>query len=532
MAGGLLQLIAYGAEDMYLTNDPQITFFKVAYRRATNFSIQAFEKTFNDNPDFGSRGSVKLYRLGDLATKMYLRVIINKIPGKPGVKFAWVRRLGHAMLKSIEVKIGGMTIDKHYGTWLDIWYELARCGKHDRGYKVLIGDVDILTDYNDKEKPEYVMYIPLQFWFNRFYGLALPLIAIQYHEIYINVEFEEKEKLIVRSEEFFDYKDVKILEVGLVTNYIYLDMEERQRFAMVGHEYLIEQLQYYEDESLETNYKRLFLNFNYPTKELIWAAKNGKYTKGDKFLCYSNKKNWRKAVLKCSKQVLRDSIILLKPDEHPPNYGIWEEFNPGVIKYQSYNGNLTVTNKSKMSLWINIGSLMIGEYSITDKIIANINANDSKTIIIKVIDGMLSKDISVPLSQITDTRCNPGQGVYVYQFSNYGAYITGEKNPLKYAKLEYNDQDRVEKRNGRFFGDLQPYISHSNTPVEGINLYSFSLDPEKHQPMGSSNLSTIENIFLSLWFDDDIINIDSRLYIYAYSYNVYRIISGVTGLAY
>ncbi|ARF09838.1 NCLDV major capsid protein [Indivirus ILV1] len=532
MAGGLLQLIAYGAEDMYLTNNPQITFFKVAYNRATNFSMQTFEKTFNDNPDFGGKGSVKLYRLGDLATKMYLRVRINKIQGKNGIKFAWIRRLGHAMLKSIEIKIGGVRIDKHYGTWLDIWYELSRTGKHDKGYKVMIGDVDVLTNLDDKEKPEYVMYIPLQFWFNRFYGLALPLIAIQYHDIYINIEFEEKEKLIIKSEELFDYTDVKILEVGLVTDYIFLDMEERERFAIVSHEYLIEQLQYYENEPLETNYKRLLLDFNNPSKELIWAARNGKYIKGDKFLCYSNKKNWRKAVLKCSKQVLYDSIQLLKINETPPNYGIWEEFEPGVIKYQSYNGNLTITNKSKLSLWINVGSLMIGEYSITDKIIANINVNDTNTIIIKVYEGMLSKDISIPLSQITDTRCNPGKGIYVYQFSNYGKYITGEKNPLKYAKLEYNDQDRVDKRNRRFFGDLQSYINHSNTPAEGINLYSFSFDPEKHQPMGESNFSNIENIFLSLWFDDEIVNPDSRLYIYTYSYNVFRIISGVSGLAY
>lgn len=530
MAGGLLQLIAYSAEDMYLTNDPQITFFKVAYRRATNFSIQTFEKTFNDNPNFGSRGTVKLYRLGDLATKMYLRIIINRLCPQNNTKFAWIRRLGHAMLKSVEIKIGGSTIDKQYGTWLDIWYELT--GNDSRGYDHMIGNIEQLTELNHLEKPEYTLYIPLQFWFNRHYGLALPLIAIQYHEIFITVEFEEKEKLIIKSEEIFDYSQVKILEVGLVTDYIYLDMEERERFAITGHEYLIEQLQYFEDESLDNNYKRLMLSFTCPSKELIWAAKNGKYTQGNKFLCYSNKENWYRDMKKCSKQVLLNSIVLLNCQEQPPKCGIWEEFEPGVVKYQSYNGNLTVTNKSNMYLWINVGSLMIGDYSITDKIIADITINSSNTIIIKIIEPMLSKDISVPLCQITDTRCNAGDGVYVYQFSNYGLYITGEVNPLQYAKLEYNDQDRVEKRNGKFFGDLQPFMHHSHTPTEGINIYSFAIDPEKHQPTGTSNLSKIENVFLSLWFNETMTNLDTKLYIYTTSYNVFRIISGVTGLSY
>ena len=228
MAGGLIQLIVYGAQDIYLTNNPQITFFKIVYRRHTNFSIQTFEKTFNDNPDFGKRGIVKLFRLGDLATKMYLRVKVNKIIATSRVRFAWIRRLGHAMIRQIDIRIGGNLIDRHYGTWLDIWYELARQGKHDIGYANLIGDVNSMTNYDDKDKPEYTMYIPLQFWFNRHYGLALPLISIQYHEIYISVDFEEKEKLLVRCADFHNFDQVKILEVGLVTDYVYLDSGKKK----------------------------------------------------------------------------------------------------------------------------------------------------------------------------------------------------------------------------------------------------------------------------------------------------------------
>ena len=562
MAGGLLQLIAYGAQDIYLTNNPQITFFKVVYRRHTNFSLQTFEKTFNDNPTFGSRGKVKLYRLGDLATKMYLRVILNKITGTNGIKFAWVRRVGHAMIRQIEIEIGGVVVDRHYGTWLDIWYELARQGDHDRGYAQQIGDYDKLTEYNDSGKPQAVLYIPLQFWFNRHYGLALPLIAIQYHDIWINVDFEPKEKLLVRCDTFDKFNEVKILEVGLVTDYVYLDMEERKRFSNVGHEYLIEQTQYYGDESLEESPKRLLLDFTNPTKEIIWAMRNGNYTTGKKFLCYSNKEDWTNDILECSYTILSQSMLLLKgpvigldstgnfpiiitPGDPPPSYGKWEEFEQGSFKLLSSNGNFEVTNESnKNSLWININSLTIGDYSITDKISAIIHVNSDDLIIIEEItSGILDRDISFPVDMITDTRNSSSEDVCVYQFTNYGLYITGKGNPLSSAMLEYNGQNRIEHRNGRFFGDLQPYIHHSNTPKDGINLYSFAIEPEKLQPTGTSNLSKIENIVLSLWFDDtgnpygelpplNMLNLDNRLYIYAFSYNIIRIMNGLLGVVY
>ena len=292
MAGGLLQIVAYGFQDVYLTNDPQITFFKVIYRRHTNFSIQLFEKTITESPDFGKHVKTKLYRLGDLATKMYLRVVLNAVTTQPGVPFAWVRRLGHAMINQVTCEIGGNTIDRHYGTWLDIWYELTRQGKHDRGYASQIGDVEEMTAYNDRPKPQYTLYIPLQFWFNRNYGLALPLIAIQYHEIYIHVDLEPNTKLIVRCDSFTNMNQVKILEMGLVTDYIYLDASERKRFSVTGHEYLIEQTQYFQEVTLTEPVKRLLLDFSHPAKEIVWALRNGNYTSGKHFLCYSNKEDW------------------------------------------------------------------------------------------------------------------------------------------------------------------------------------------------------------------------------------------------
>ena len=539
MGGGLLQIVAYGSQDMYLTNEPQITFFKIVYRRHTNFSIEAHEKTFNDNPDFGKMGKVKLYRLGDLATTMYLRVIINKVSTTKGAKFAWIKRLGHAMIRRVEIEIGGVIIDRHYGTWLDIWYELNYGETHNVGYAKMIGNVDELTAYNDKDKPQYILYIPLRFWFNRYYGLALPLIAIQYHDVYIRVEFEKNEKLIVRSKQFHNFNDVKILEVGLVTNYIYLDIEERRRFAYIGHEYLIEQVQTDNDVSVDEEVKRLTLSFNHPTKEIIWAMRNGNYISGKKFLCYTDKEKWDDEIIRCSRRILMDSMILSK--HIPSDRGQWESFAPGSKNICSSNSNYEVTNNSKYySLWININSLSINNYSLTTKIEATILVSKDNKINIECLETELNeKDISIPVDDMCDTRLSSDNDVIVYQFSNYGVLITGRINPITFAKLEYNDYNRFDRRNGKFFGVLQPYLYHSNTPADGINLYSFALEPEELQPTGTSNLSKIENVILTLWFDKDDCcryfnpnNLDNRLFIFAFSYNILRVISGLTGLAY
>jgi len=543
MAGGLLQIVAYGFQDVYLTNDPQITFFKIVYRRHTNFSIQAFEKTFNDNPDFGKTNQVKLYRLGDLATKMYLKVVLNAITTVPGVPFAWVQRLGHAIIRKVEIEIGGVLIDKQYGTWLDVWYELARYGKHDYGYNQMIGEVPDLITYNDQSKPSYTLYIPLQFWFNRNYGLALPLIAIQYHDIYIRVEFQPNTELIVRCPQFTAFDQVKLLEVGLITDYIYLDMEERRRFADKSHEYLIEQVQSENDLSLNVSPFRLVLNFNNPTKELIWAMKNGNYKTGREFICYSSIEDWTIALINCSKQILTESMVLLSPGMPSPTPGTWEEFPPGVVDVLSSNGNLKITNQSLLTLWINVTSLTIGNYSITYQIVANITISEFNAFLITIINPISDRDASIPYTEMIDTRINPSSPICVYQFNNYALYITGKGNPLISAMLEYNGQNRIEKRDGKFFGVLQPYMHHSNTPRDGINLYSFAIEPEKHQPTGTSNLSKIENSILIMWFGDpynlnntlppiDVIGLDSNLHVFAYSYNILRVISGLVGLSY
>lgn len=273
MGGGLMQLVAYGAQDIYLTGNPQITFFKVVYRRHTNFAIESIEQTFNGTVDFGKKMSVTVSRNGDLIWKTYFQVDLPAVTAGVTGDFAWVRHLGHTMIKQVEVEIGGQRIDRHFGEWLTIWNELTLGSGQVAGFNEMIGNTaQLYTAGAPVNKPAKRLYVPLQFWFNRNAGLALPLIALQYHEVKVNLELRPVTELYTASEA--PSSGTPALTAGsLFIDYVYLDTDERRRFAQVSHEYLIEQLQFTGEETLSSTNNKVRLNFNHPTKELIWVAR-------------------------------------------------------------------------------------------------------------------------------------------------------------------------------------------------------------------------------------------------------------------
>jgi hypothetical protein len=273
MGGGLMQLVAYGAQDVYLTGNPQITFFKIIYRRHTNFSVEAIQQTFNGAADFGRKVSCTIARNGDLITRMYLQVTLPELPNGQ----LWCNRVGLALIKQVDIEIGGQRIDRHYGEWLHIWNELSLPFDKYYGYNDMIGhsirSVDNDGDFDDDDSgvPKTTLYIPLEFWFNRNAGLALPLIALQYHEVKVNIEFRSLQEV-----SHWDYPITtyhSLVDAALWCDYVYLDTDERRRFAQVSHEYLIEQIQVVEHSvpSGATS-SRVDLTFNHPVKELVWVV--------------------------------------------------------------------------------------------------------------------------------------------------------------------------------------------------------------------------------------------------------------------
>jgi hypothetical protein len=257
MGGGLLQLVAYGAQDVYLTGNPQITFFKVVYRRHTNFSIESIQQTFNGNPTLGQRVTCQISRNGDLVHKLYLQADVTA--GNSSAK-----NVGHKLIEQVEVEIGGQMIDRQYGEWMYIWNELTLPEGKKVGFKKMI-------NYEGGNTNQNKVYVPLEFWFCRNIGLALPLIALQYHEVKINLTLGSKTALGGSAS--------SVSNVELWADYIFLDTDERRRFAQLSHEYLIEQVQFTGGESIASSTggavtTKSKLSFNHPVKELVWVNKH------------------------------------------------------------------------------------------------------------------------------------------------------------------------------------------------------------------------------------------------------------------
>lgn len=554
--GGLVDLVALGQQDVFTVGNPQITFFKAAYKRHTNFTQETTGYPLDGSVGFGKQGNAKIQRNGDLVKEMYLKVKLPQIVPSSGSKFAWVRKVGHAMINNVTIEIGGTQIDKHYGVYMNIWYELARCaGKKEAGYAKMIGDIPELTEYNSEIKNSKYLYIPLIFWFNKNAGLAIPLIALQYHEVYIRVQFEDAQKLIVANKKFYDtdLQQVKLDSVDMMVNYVYLDSIERRRFAQVSHEYLIEQLQHSGSISANSKTLKTALTFNHPNKELIWALALANFTEGREFMCYTHEEKWSKCgecniFVECAKKILQESIVLLNapvppaPGDPAPTPGVWEDFLPTEV-LATANGQIQVTNNSaNKTLWINTNSLSIGSYSFTGKISATIVVSASNVVTISNVATTLTiRDLSIPIMKMVDTRY-ARDDPRVYQHHNFGVLIDGTKGAIESALLQFNGTDRFQKQEGEYFNTVQPYQHHTNTPVDGIYLYSFSLNPEAFQPTGSANLSRIDNTFLNIDFVDPtaavglpdlgIYDNGNKFYVYGRNINILRIISGMGGVAY
>ena len=324
-----------------------------------------------------------------------LRVVMKEVKDNNYTgRFAWVRRLGHALIEDVSLLIGGSQIDKHYGTWMDIWYELTHDISQERGYAQMIGDTPEITELSTKNeqgliKPRFEMFIPLQFWFCRNPGLALPLIALQYHEVRMDFTIANKDHLFIASEgNVFNqmpdkdsvfktsdaYRSLGIESAEVLVNYVYLDSEERRRFAQVGHEYLIEQLQFTGAQTINgtiaTNrtQSQYDLNFNHPSKELVWALKSGSFTTGESFLAYSSgltPNAWNDALADAAGNIARGMVVVTKGDEP-----IDVEQNPEYIELEALDGTAPTSmpnGQKEVHIFLIISLLLTMKYQLVLK---------------------------------------------------------------------------------------------------------------------------------------------------------------------
>ena len=506
--GGLLQLVATGKQDVFLTGNPSVSWFKFVYRRYTNFAIESQRMYFDGTPNFGQKISCLVPRNGDLLGPIFLKLTLPQLYDQSGNRIGYVNSPGHSLIQEISVQIGEQEIDKQTGQFMEIWSSLTVDASQRAGFDLMTGtkpgypfidngnaapdvtpqdvsgcipryifsrengnplvdvsgvrvsgtsfaDAKIRPDVTNTTPPPFAnrfprnyddpimgpvtLYIPLRFWFNKNPGLYLPLLAMQYHPVRINVTLSPLQsmfytKQLYRQETPNTPCNAGIsvqpaqLDIQLWGDYVFLDIPERRRFVSAPLEYLIEQVQYSPPLAIPANSRTatLGLNFNHPIKELIWTIQR----------------------------------------------------NVMVSRHEYFN-------------WSSLGF-----YEIEMNQVNNIN----------VVNGVSRTP------NRTDLMVN--------------------------AKVQLDGQDRFDARDPVFFRLVQPYQRHTTIPSDRyIYVYSFALRPEDLQPSGTLNASRIDNFVLQVGLQEQgttyctsAIFGDMTAYVYATNYNVLRVIDGYAGL--
>jgi hypothetical protein len=305
--GAVLQLAAYGTQDLYITGNPQITHFKAVIKRHTNFAMETVENYFDGLISPGQKISCKLQRVGDLIHQIYLKLDLPKLQelnGFDNIYTSWVNAIGYMVIDMVEIQIGERVVDRQYGQWMNIWSELTTDLSKKDALNNMVGRSEFFTPTT--QNGPLNLYVPLQFWFCNNIGSALPLIAIQKQDIIINFKLKSfcglwTSNNIPAASEILP-PDITFDNISLLVDYIFLDDEERRFFAQNKHFYLIEQLQI-ETRSIDTQRDEniVDLDFNHPVKELIWVVQGQNVKDNRQWTNYSD-----------------DLINLIQPEPKPP----------------------------------------------------------------------------------------------------------------------------------------------------------------------------------------------------------------------
>jgi hypothetical protein len=496
--GGLLQLLAQGKQDVFLTGNPSTTWFKFVYTRYTNFAIESQQMYFDGSPTFGQKITCLVPRNGDLLGSLFLKLTLPQLYLSPSsftpvasapVPVGYVNSPGHAIIKEISIQIGEQEIDKQTGQWMEIWSSLTTDASKQEGLRQMLqqkpgyphidyannlpdlsgnnktvpkkyfsrengnlnidisgvnvdltGEISIFPTtkypktYDEPIMGPVTLYIPLRFWFNKNPGLYLPLLAMQYHQVRINITLASIQemyytKMLYTPEGCKPCTSINVescstnLGIEMWGDYVFLDTPERRRFVSSSLEYLIEQVQYTPPLSIPSGSKNvsLPLSFNHPIKEFIWVL--------------------QKNVSQCRHEFFNWSSLGFYEIEKAAEFGLSEP------------GNRT--------------------------------------------DLMLK------------------------------------------ANIQLDGQDRFSKRDPLYFRLIQPYQRHTNIPSDRyIYVYSIALKPEDSQPSGTLNASRIDNLILQLELSAGDCETGNRnsstgdmtAFVYATNYNILRVINGYAGL--
>ena len=488
MGIGLLNLVSRGEEDLYLTSKPEVTFFKMVYKKHTNFSCESINQFFKTTPDFGNKVSLTISKNADLLGEIYLNVELPSIDTNlhsifpPNIKkFKWVDKIGLALIKYISVKIGGVTINRLYGDWMYIYNELNLQKSQYKGYNYMIGDIDLLKNYSNG-KENYTLKIPINFWFCKEPGLYLPLVSLYHHDVMIEIEFNPLEKL---------YKETPNKYVEIENNFVLFKKNE-----------IIEQI--YDGN----RYTGKFIYFDRTLKKLYYEKLNGDFEINSKFNLIGTESKFEASI--------KDDSIIINDEPY------FKNILPSIVNsYLLVNYIYLDSIERKKFRFTNHRYLVPLVENVTNQIINSNNftyklnlKNPSKLIVWKaVLDSNLKNNDKFNYS--------------TYPLTEY------EENIIESIKLVINSVERVQKYDSKYFTQLERYKSKLYNFNDHIYLYSFSLSPFEYQPSGSMNFSKIDDAYLQISLNKDI-NYKNPVEItaYNYNYNILNIMDGLGGLGY
>ena len=635
-------------------------------------------KHSTDKPISERRVQCTVSRNGDLAYRTYLQVTLPEVDGSHttagatnrsatgGFAARWLDYPGEQLVSQVEVEIGGQRIDRQFGDWMHIWNQLSLSDAQKRGYEKMVGHTTNLTYLTNPNRnntadspcaannnspqtcevrralPQTTLYVPLQFWFCRNPGLAIPLIALQYHEVKINLEFNTLDQCLwavevnglglpannnncnyanaaangnavkfggvapgdvgrenVKTDQAGvlgtlgggttqvpgradrAYNSCCLVSASLFIDYVFLDTDERRRMAQNPHEYLIEQLQFTGDESIGSTSNKIKLNFNHPCKELVWVVQPDAHVDycssfteqvGERACDWDTaeaNRNATQGLGNCCGGAGLYSLLGAQPFNYSDATDMiprsWLGYGSLALTSSEFilsKGDNCCNRISRLSQpWscnVECGRLTAGAKVGTLDGKNAFNAALRETAFVQQQLGQNDRQAPGDLASADNDfiSFNPAEFAFggagalpqmseqtQSSVSTAGTIVLGEmsrkmhcwgQNPVVTAKLLLNGQDRFSERLGSYFDVVQPYQHHTASPDTGINVYSFALRPEEHQPSGTCNFSRIDNACLQLVVSSNAVGgaSTSKVRVYATNYNVLRVMSGMGGLAY
>lgn len=529
MPGALLQLNATGVQDVPLTGMPEVTFFKGKITQYTNFAMESIENNFQGQADFGRRVSLIASRSGDMIAGATVQVTLPEINQDLAAYARWMDYIGEHLIATAEIEIGGQKIDKHYSDWIHIWNQLTIPENKRQGYYRNIGHTTQLTYMTDpsfadisgpcsssggptqvcaprKSLPETTLYIDLMFWFCKNPGLALPLVALQFHDVKFTIEFRSLQECLwaVKSldgppgsnQTASSAYQVSLVAASIWIDYIFLGNDERNQMSQNQHEYLIEQLQFTGDEQVGSSATKIRINANHPTKAVYWVVQptaNVDY---------------------CS------SLIAGKP-----------LFNCLGAQPFNYTDALDVLPNS-MHAFSSPGELLGPDNFITNQMFQLPAGGAVSTA------ATSWPTASTPFAPQTGAGSGNGStmsdaATFVIADAAFTKHCWGQ-NPVVTAKLQFNGSDRMVDREGSYYDNYLTTKFHTHTGDTGINMYPFALQPELPSATGTCNFSRIDSAYLQLVLSNAAVGglATANVRIYLLSFNLLRFIGGLAGVAF